>query len=210
MTLTNTQIEFLETELKERGLTVPSLTEDFLDHFCCAIEEEMALGTNFKQAYHKAYVEICPEGVREFNLATKIIYLHKKFSVMKKLTFSIGFITSLAFLTGAFFKANHWPTANMLILFGGALFGLVFLPMYFYLKFQSDREMGINKPGATYILKNILTSFLVIATPYSILHWPGTQIVVYTGFVLFTVIFLPMVFLNWYKKMNGQLIKEEE
>ena len=202
MKLTESQIGFLEKNLRERGVTVPSLADDLLDHFCCAIEYQMKKGADFQEAYQIANEEICPDGPREFNLATQLILIQSKYSIMKKFTFIAGFITAAVFLAGWFFKINHWPGANIMVLTGGTIFGLGFLPLYFSLKFRSEKELGTNKPGYTYVLKFLLASYLCLCVPYSILHWPGTQYVIYAAFLLFNFVFLPMVFLNWYRNMN--------
>lgn len=199
MNLTEQQIDFLESELEERGITVPSLKADLLDHFCCAIESSMETGTAFEDAFHRAWHEICPDGVREFDLATKIILLQHKYATMKKITFIIGFITALAGFTGYFFKINHWPWANNLIVLGFGLFTVVFLPLYFYLKFRSDTELGKARSKPYYIFMNALTSVICLSIPYATLHWPGGRYVIYACFLLSSLVFFPMVFLNWYK-----------
>lgn len=210
MTLTEEQVGFLEEEIQERGITVPSLSEDLLDHFCCTIEAEMESGIPFDTAYRIAYMHICPEGLKEFDRATQSIILQHKYSAMKKTTFILGFATAFLFIIGCFFKLMHWPGANELMLFDAMLFSLIFLPMYFTLKYKADKELNMEKPKWTYFLNNLMVSYLVLMVPYTAIKFPGAIYVVLIGLALFLFVFLPRVFLNWYKNLHPNPVEMEK
>ena len=207
MILTNHQIDFLEQELQTRGITVPSLAEDLLDHFCCSIEQEMGNGLAFEEAYRKTYLEVCPDGLREINHETQLIVIHQKHSTMKKLVFILGFIAAFTFVTGYIFKLNSWPTANLNMTIGGLLFSLGFLPMYFVLKYRIDQSLNQAKSKGLYVLNFAMVAFICIGGPYKVLDWPGANVVFFGGLLLFLLVFLPKVFLSWYKK-TGELRME--
>ncbi|MGB0525510.1 MAG: M23 family metallopeptidase [Flammeovirgaceae bacterium] len=54
MELSIQQIDFIEADIKKRGLTQKKLRGEILDHICCAVEEEMRKG----QLFHKAYLQV--------------------------------------------------------------------------------------------------------------------------------------------------------
>lgn len=54
MRLKESQIEFIEQDLRDRGIIYHELHEDLVDHICSAVEERMNSGASFGDAYHEA------------------------------------------------------------------------------------------------------------------------------------------------------------
>ncbi|MCB0489685.1 MAG: ABC transporter permease [Cyclobacteriaceae bacterium] len=54
MRLKESQIEFIEQDLRDRGIVYHDLHEDMVDHICSAVEERMSNGASFGDAYHEA------------------------------------------------------------------------------------------------------------------------------------------------------------
>lgn len=52
--LKETEIEFIYTEIRHKGLTDAELHPEVADHICCMIEEKMNQGLSFEQAYQEA------------------------------------------------------------------------------------------------------------------------------------------------------------
>lgn len=198
--LSDSQVDFLAEEIQKRGIAQPGLADGLLDHFCCSVEAKMAEGQGFHEAYHQAYMEICPDGLREIEWATRIVTLQHQYSTMKKIVFAIGFLGAFFFANGSFFKSMHWPTANMQILIGGSLFALAFLPLYFLLKYKADAQLDRAKHPATYVLNLVLVMLLAAIIPYKILHWPYAEYMMVAGQLLLAFVFLPKVFLSWYRR----------
>jgi hypothetical protein len=202
--LSDAQVDFLAEELQKRGIEAPGLADSLLDHFCCAIEAKMADGQGFHEAYHQAYMEICPDGLREIEWATRIVTLQHQYSTMKKIVFAVGFAGAFFFANGSFFKNMHWPTANMQILIGGAVFTLAFLPLYFLLKYRADQQLGRVKHPATYALNLALVMVLAAILPYKIMHWPYENVLMVAGQLLLAFVFLPKVFISWYRNFASE------
>lgn len=200
--LNDQQLDFLEKEISKSGLRYADLGASLLDHFACGIEREMQLGLGFYEAYHKVYMEISPNGMNEFDRSMTQVIIHQKYSPMKKTAFIIGFCTALMAVVGYIFKSQHWPSANMLILFGSMGFALLFLPMYFYLKFSADKELGKQKPVFNYLLNFLLIVVIISGFPYRILKWPGSAELILISEVLLAFVFFPKVFLGWYRKFS--------
>lgn len=203
ITLTDSQVDFLEQEITRRGITHPELGGCLLDHFACGIEREMEAGLGFQEAYHRVYDRICPEGLREINHSMTMVILQQKYSLMKKTVFILGFISAFIFGMGWMFKFMHWPMANNLILAGTFSFVLLFLPMYHVLKYRLDKETGKKRTWASYALNLLMVAVLCLAIPAKQFHWPGMGLLFMGGQVLLYFVFLPKVFIGWYKKFSG-------
>ena len=63
--LSEENIEFVIRKINGSKIESSELREDLIDHFCCAIEEEMKKGLSFEKSYDKAYQDICPDGFDE-------------------------------------------------------------------------------------------------------------------------------------------------
>lgn len=52
--LTDKQVDYIVKVIGSSKITSQDMKEDLVDHLCCAIEEEMAKGKNFDNAYDLA------------------------------------------------------------------------------------------------------------------------------------------------------------
>jgi hypothetical protein len=75
------------------------MKEDLIDHFCCAIEEEMRNGLNFKKSYDMAYQNICPDGFDEIQHETIFLLTFKKIKAMKRLVYVSGYLSAIGITT---------------------------------------------------------------------------------------------------------------
>jgi len=71
--LKNSQIEFIELDLRERGISFDVLREDLVDHICCEVEQGMDEGMTFMDAYHRAIQPFKKKGLPELNEETTTI-----------------------------------------------------------------------------------------------------------------------------------------
>lgn len=200
MELTEQQIDYLDQQIRERGIEMPSLAEDLLDHFACAVEREMEAGKAFEDAFNKVYLEISPDGLKEIQDQTKYLLTLNRQLIMKKVVFIVGFITALIYVIGTIFKIMHWPTANILIMTGASLFGLAFLPMYYISKYNWDKKSG-RKVNLPVMVVNFAFWFLVVVTVvFKHLHWPGAGPMGVVSLLAMGFILLPQVFKEWYRR----------
>jgi hypothetical protein len=202
ITLTDQQLDFLEQEIRQRGITHPGLGDQLLDHFACGIEHAMEDGLGFHEAYHKVYMQVSPNGLEEIDLSMTLVILHQKYYAMKKFVFLLGFISAFIFGIGFIFKSLHWPTANLQIMIGAVLFAVGFLPLYHWLKYSADRETGRTKPVFNYVFNLALVLVLALAIPYKQFNWAGHEWYFFICQCLLAFVFLPKVFLGWYKKFS--------
>lgn len=143
MTLTDEQIEYIDTNLKFYGVASTDLRADLLDHICVFIEEREF--TDFSTAYAEAlqkfggYTAMCS---LEHEAYLQVSFL--KMIRLKKL-FYVNAFTSLAILiSGGLFKIFHWPGAMVLLFVGILLVIFIVMPLYFYQRFQSSKRKLYN------------------------------------------------------------------
>ncbi len=70
MELKKAQIEFIEDDLKQRGIIFDDLREDLVDHICTEVERRMEDGFTFMDAYHKSIKHFKKRGFENLNNET--------------------------------------------------------------------------------------------------------------------------------------------
>lgn len=108
MRLKNSQIEFIESDLRQQGVLFDDLREDLVDHICSEVEQKMDGGMTFMDAYHLALQPFKKKGLPELNedtvnilnsftmirsyvlLAFRNISRYKVFSAINILGLSLG------------------------------------------------------------------------------------------------------------------------
>ena len=83
--LSDTQVAFIEARLAERGLRDGELRNELLDHLCCVVEEQLAVGYPFAQAVEIAFALFPPGTLKRIESETDSITLQKK-TIMKATT----------------------------------------------------------------------------------------------------------------------------
>lgn len=116
----------IQAEIDKSRITIQSLKEDLLDHFCCFVEEEMKWGSSFHEAYLKATKQICPNGFDEIQKETIFLLNSKKIMTMKKALYFIGLGSAMSMSLGFLFRILHMPGADQLTYYGLFVFALLF------------------------------------------------------------------------------------
>jgi hypothetical protein len=82
--LSDEKIDFIRAEIDKSAISLQSLKDDLLDHFCCFVEHEMRRGLTFEEAFAKALREVCPNGLDEIQRETIFLLTTPKIMVLKK------------------------------------------------------------------------------------------------------------------------------
>ncbi len=94
-----------------------------------------------------------------YGLIPLIILLQIKKTSINKSVFLVGHISLMIFLSGIVFKIQHWPSANLLLAFGGILLILVFVPLFYLHEVRNSKKIRID-----FIFGIIaLTQFIVLS-----------------------------------------------
>ena len=196
--LSSEQVNFIAKKIESGEIQSKELHDDLLDHFCCVIEDRMNKGEQFDEAFEKACLQICPDGLGEIQ---NELLTSKSIRFMKKSTIVLGIIAISTSCAGAWFKMCHWPAANILIFIAILSIVFGFLPLYFMYMYKQDITRH-SSPKAKNIFGYISISLIAIACTCKVFHIPGTMIVFLAGFLLLNFGYLPYVFFKKYRKIQ--------
>jgi len=76
---------------------------------------------------------------------------------------------------GAFFKLMHWPGANMMLIAGLSLLGLIHLALSFMGNGITQKELYIQYARSSGIALTIFGAL------FKIMHWPGASTILIAG-----------------------------
>lgn len=199
MMLSEKEVDELTNHINQSKLSNQELKDDLLDHFCCFIENEMQKGVTFKDAQLLAWQQICPNGLDEIQQETIYLLNANRIMMMKKLMYTIGLLSAISLSLGFLFKLLHWPGGGYMATFGFLGLVLLFLPMLAIDRYKLTLNKALSEK-----LKVILgfTSAVItgLAVLFKILHYPGADILLMLGILLFSLGFLPFLFFRMYKK----------
>ena len=137
MTLTDSQIEFIENNLKLYGIKTNELREDLLDHICTYIETNDS--QDFDTLYQKALQKF--GGYASFQNLQRETHLQKfakDLVTLNKLKFTIGCIVIILLVVSLLFNVMHWPYANVMLIGAVLVSAFVILPIHFYSKYKKS------------------------------------------------------------------------
>jgi hypothetical protein len=195
-------IEIVHDLILSKGVDLPELRIDLLDHICCMIEERMMVGADFDEALNKSFEMFGNNELIEIQEAT-IYLLTQKQNKMKKVTGIIGIVASTLIITGVAFKIMHWQGASIVLVLGLASVGLFVLPLMALMEWQGKKD---KLQKATSTIGYISAMLLTFATLFKLFHWPGGDRLNYIGFAALGLIFLPMFAYKRYKFAENKLL----
>ena len=203
LSLTEEQIAFIENDIRVRGITSPDLSIDLLDHICCLIENELDEYRNFELVYQQTLLLFGEKGLKEIQDETNRLLTFKHYYFMNSTMKISGYVSSMMILIGSFFKFQHWPGANVMIVVGVFFLATLFLPLLFILKFKSTEEN--NRSIVLSIIGFISSLLICVGILFRILHWPGARIMIIIGCVLLLLGYLPIYILSIYKNTTNKI-----
>jgi hypothetical protein len=203
LSLTEEQITFIENDIKVRGITSPDLSIDLLDHICCLIEKDLDEYRNFETVYQQKLLLFGEKGLKEIQDETNRLLTFKHYYFMNSTMKISGYVSSLLILIGSFFKFQHWPGANVMIVVGVFFLATLFLPILFILKFKSTDEN--NRSIVLSIIGFISSLLICVGILFRILHWPGARMMIIIGCVLLILGYLPIYILSIYKNTTNKI-----
>jgi hypothetical protein len=181
-------------ELQNTGLQT-----DLLDHFCCAVEARMAQGFSFDDSLKDAWEQISPNGIREIEEELFLMFHSKHYLFMKRMLYVSGFVSSFSLTLHFLFKVVHWPGATELLIVGNVflLFGVI--PSLFLMSLRNRPTLkGVDKFR---LMAGITSTFLfTVGMLFKVMHWPGANMLLVIGLVLFAALFLPVFFYQLYQR----------
>lgn len=191
------QVDFILREIRAHGVTIDDLQWNLLDHMCCIIENEMSETDNFEQFFQRLLPRFFNDNLREIQEETELLLTFKHFYAMKRTLNISGLLAAVLTLTGSVLKVLHLPGASIGIVFGIAIFCLIFLPLMIALKFR-DETSQIDKWVLSFgFLLGITCSLGFL---FKIQHWPYANIIMMTGLMTFLFFYVPIYFFSRIRK----------
>ena len=118
---------------------------------------------------------------------------------MKKLFYIAGLLSSMSLFIGIFFKFMHLPGATMLTFVGSTFLGLLFIPIKMSNHFKSHSDLNLSHKLMWYLG---CFGFIIFITSswFKLYQLQGATVLLGLSFVLLVLGFLPLLFLDLYKK----------
>jgi hypothetical protein len=197
MELSEQQVEQVLIHLRSKGIAMPSLEEDLLDHLCCMIEARNEQ-RSFEEVFHEVMLEFSAEELNRVQKETNRLITLLKFKTMNTTLRISGLVSAISILTGSIFKILHWPGANILFVIGMFLMAALFLPLFFALRYkQAENE---NKHLLLSIAGAVVGVLTALGIWFKMMHWPGASVMLYSSIAILLLGYLPVYIFAVYRK----------
>lgn len=200
MKLSPEQEQMIMDLVDDHRFSISTLKDDIVDHICCVVEFKLQKGLDFKTALDEAVKELAPQGLERLEEETFYLLNSDKIVSMKKLTYLVGLLSTMATSIGLTLKVLRISEiGGALSTYGLLTFLLLFLPMFAvnHFKFSLHRAQSEKFRMAFGIASAVLVGLAVVM---KINHLQGADIVLLAGAIVFSFGFLPFLFFNLYKK----------
>lgn len=199
--LTEEHIELIVQRVAKQ-VSNQDLANDLVDHYCCVIEEQMALGSDFETAYDTAFKAISPNGMQEIQEELFFLLTIKKQISMRRIVLISGLLAAFLYTAGIIFKFMHWPGASVCIVLGIASFCFAFLPTLFLVTVREKKNLKEKLLTGSAMLSGILISLSVV---FLVMHWPGALVLGYSAVAVLLLLFMPVNIISGLKNSQTRL-----
>lgn len=197
--LTDQNVEFITHAINSSQIKSIDMREDLIDHFCCAIEEEMKKGLSFEQSYDKAYQNICPDGFDEIQQETVYLLTFKNLRAMKRIMYLSGYLALIGITTTFFLRLSHFRFGGITLLLTAAILIFIFLPSLFMNLYKRELTKSISEK-LKYIFGFVGIELLLVFAIFRMNHWPWSTSIFLAALVIINFAFFPFLFFKMYKK----------
>ena len=195
------QVQKIQQDVHESGISFSHLEADLVDHICCYVEELMEYGQSFEQAYKKARKRINIEQLKDIEIKT-ILLITQKFKTMKTFMKITG-ITGIGLLIiSLIFKSGHIAGANVLFLLGIVSIAFAYIPALLL----TVRREKLIKRNMHIFYSGLITVFLILVSYiFTMMHWPyRSYVLLFTWISAF--VFILLLFLGALKNEENRII----
>ncbi len=200
--ITDEQIDYILNDIRRGGIETEDLQLNLLDHICCIMEQELKEDGDFERLYHATARQFYKTNMRELEEETINLLTFKHYYAMKKVMIGSGALSAAILTTGSIFKLAHWPGAGILLFAGIVSFSLLFLPLLFVLKAREAKNARDRMVTGLACLLGIVFS---LATLFTVMHWPGSSMLWFTGIGLSAFVLLPVYFFTGIRQPETKL-----
>ncbi len=196
--LTFQDIDRIRCDVMQQEICFSHLADELIDHLCCDVEQEMAGGLDFGNAYRKVKGKMGHRRLKEIQEET-LYSVDTKYRNMKT-TMKISAIAGTIMLGfAALFKIMHWSGAGIMLTLGAFILAFVFMPSALTVLWK---ETHSRKRLFLYISAFAASMLFILGVAAKVQHWP------FAGLILLLAV-LSMIFAFIPALLVGKL-KEEE
>ena len=199
--LTDEQMAYIAADIRNRGIEMPELADNLLDHICCIIEQELKEDGDFYSFYETTVKRFYKDQLWEIEEETMALIIFKNYYIMKKLMIISGLLSATTLCFGIIFKFMFWPGAAFLLLSGVVITSFLFLPLLFTIKIKEKdaaRDKWLLGIGT---LLGILVSVHIL---FKVMHWPGGNVLFVASMALMLLVFVPFYFFSGIRSQGGK------
>ncbi len=167
--LSDDQVDFILSDIQQKGIAMEELQQDLLDHICCIIEERLEENGDFETMYQSVVRTFYKNELVEIEQETKLLLTVKNYYQMEKGANIVGGIAVGIFVIGCLFKIQHWPGGSILIVLGGILFVFGYLPMYYLSK---SKRIEAAQAKWFRLLCLLCAGLAMTGGIFQMQHWP--------------------------------------
>jgi len=189
--LSEAQIDFILDDISARGIERVSLQQDLLDHVCCVIEQSLDDGGDFEHFYLQTIATFYEKELKEIEIETTHLLIHKNYYVMKKIMLIVGTMATGILGFGLLLKFMHWPGAAVCIVFSVFLLSFIFFPLLFILKIKEKQQ---NTDKVILFIGTLSAMIISVGLVFKIMHWPYANMLITSAFFMMLLLFLPIYF----------------
>ncbi|HEX2969401.1 MAG TPA: hypothetical protein VHO46_09880 [Bacteroidales bacterium] len=197
--LSEQNIDFITGIISNSRIESIEMKEDLIDHFCCAIEEDMDKGLSFEKSYKKAYQSICPNGLDEIQQETVYLLTSKKIKAMKRFTYVSGYLTAVCITTTFAMKLTHTKGGSIALLASSFFLMFLFLPSLFLNLYKREIVRSFSNK-LLYMLGFVGILLLISSILFKLQHWGNVSIQLFSAVAIINFALFPLLFYKMYRK----------
>lgn len=121
---------------------------------------------------------------------------------MKNLKFTVGIISSIIIFVGCLFKTFHFPGTGAILLTGGLIFVLAFIPLLIVSIIKNENHTTLTK--LTYSLGHLMSATFIFSIIFKFLHLQYTTFLMRWSLTSIIFIVMPLFFYSLTKIEKGE------
>ena len=200
--LSEKQVDYILKDIRRNGIQTEELQFNLLDHICCVIENEMSSEDSFDEFYRSVLSRFFKKELKEIQEETDLLLTFKNYYTMKKIMLRSGMFSAITFIIGSILRVMHWPGAGFLLVLAIFVASFIFLPLFFLIKMK---EVKATKEKFIIGFGVVFGILFCISTMFKIMHWPGADMLWFTGLSVLFFMFLPLFFFSGIRNPETKL-----
>lgn len=195
--LTFSDIEHIRKDVLSQEICFSHLADELIDHLCCDVENEMAGGLGFREAWLKVKGSMGQRRLREIQEET-LYAVDTKYRNMKKTMKISGIAGTVMLGFAALFKISHLPGAGLMLTLGSLILAFVFMPSALTVLWK---ETHSGKKLFLYISAFITAMLFIAGVTAKVQHWPMAGLILALAALSGILAFVPALL---YAKLKDQ------